>query len=99
MVVSASHDGTARIWDAWTGDCVAVLSGHTGRLNAVVASKDGSTIVTCSDDNSACVWDGNNYTMIRCAVVLGTHAHRAAAPAHHALLLVCLLGYTMLLMS
>jgi len=65
MLVSASHDGTARVWDAWSGDCVSVLSGHSGRLNAVATSLDGSVIISCSDDNSARVWDGNTYKLIR----------------------------------
>lgn len=70
MLVSASHDGTARVWDAWTGECAAVLEGHTGRLNAVATSLDGSVIVSCSDDSSARVWDGNTYNLIRCACLL-----------------------------
>lgn len=67
MLVSCSHDGTARVWDAWSGECAAVLEGHTGRLNAVVTSMDGSAIITCSDDNTARVWDGNTYKLMRCA--------------------------------
>jgi hypothetical protein len=43
-----------------------VLEGHSGRLNAVVTSTDGTTIITCSDDNTARVWDGNSYKLIRC---------------------------------
>lgn len=65
MVVSASQDGTARVWDAWTGECVAVLEGHTGRLNAVVTSLDSSVIITCSDDNTARVWHGTSYQLLR----------------------------------
>jgi WD40 repeat protein len=68
MLVSASHDATARVWDAWTGDCVAVLQGHAARLNSVVASRSGSLIVTCSDDNTARVWDGNTYRALRCGI-------------------------------
>jgi WD40 repeat protein len=64
-LVSASHDGTARVWDAWTGDWLATLQGHTGRLNAVVASRDGGLIVTCSDDNTARVWHGSTYKLVR----------------------------------
>lgn len=66
MLVSCSHDGTARVWDAWSGDCAAVLEGHTGRLNAVVTSLDSSVIITCSDDNTARVWDGSTYKLTRC---------------------------------
>ena len=65
MLVSASHDGTARVWDAWSGECAATLSGHTGRLNAVVTSMDSSVIITCSDDNTARVWHGSSYSLLR----------------------------------
>lgn len=65
MLVSGSHDETARVWDAWSGECVAVLSGHSGRVNAVVTSLDGSVIITCSDDTTARVWDGYAYKLIK----------------------------------
>jgi hypothetical protein len=29
-LVTASHDGTARVWDGDTGRCLHVLAGHTG---------------------------------------------------------------------
>jgi WD40 repeat protein len=32
----------------------------------VVTSTDGSVIITCSDDHSARVWDGNTYKLVRC---------------------------------
>ena len=33
-VVTCGEDGTIRIWDGWTGHCLAVLSGH---LDAVLS--------------------------------------------------------------
>lgn len=77
MLVSCSHDGTARVWDAWSGDCAAVLEGHTGRLNAVVTSLDSSVIITCSDDNTARVWDGSTYKLMRCVAARGVLRHQA----------------------
>lgn len=65
-LVTASHDGTARVWDAWTGECVATLIGHAGRLNAVACSSDGRRIVTVSDDQTARVWETFDYTCIGC---------------------------------
>jgi WD40 repeat protein len=79
MVVSCSHDGTARVWDAWSGDCAAVLEGHTGRLNAVVNSLDSSVIITCSDDNTARVWDGSSYKLMRWVCLCVGHVGSAAA--------------------
>ncbi|KAG2434515.1 hypothetical protein HYH02_012182 [Chlamydomonas schloesseri] len=56
-LVSASHDATARIWDADKGRQLFVLFGHTARLNRVAVDAGGSWAVTASDDNRARVWD------------------------------------------
>ena len=57
QVVTASVDGTARVWDAATGQSLAVLTGHTGWVWNAVFSPDGRRIVTASWDNTARVWD------------------------------------------
>lgn len=62
--VTASHDETARAWDAWTGECIGTMIGHSGRLNAVQASPDGRVVVTASDDMTARVWETLDYTCI-----------------------------------
>lgn len=62
--VTGSHDETARAWDAWTGDCLGTIIGHSGRLNTVHASSDGRVIVTTSDDMTARVWETVDYTCI-----------------------------------
>src|ERR1700733_9018995 len=41
-VVTASWDGTARVWDAATGRAVATLAGHRGWVNSAAFSPDGS---------------------------------------------------------
>src|SRR5262249_39211561 len=40
-LVSGSWDGTVRVWDAATGESLAVLEGHESRVNAVAVSRDG----------------------------------------------------------
>lgn len=32
FLISASHDGTARVWDCGTGELVRALEGHTNRV-------------------------------------------------------------------
>ena len=59
-VVTASHDKTARIWDALTGNLVANLNGHTDFVYAAAFSPDDSRIVTASFDHLAKVWDANS---------------------------------------
>jgi WD40 repeat protein len=56
-IVTASHDKTARIWDARTGAQLAVLSGHADSLYSAAYSPDGTRIVTASADKTARIWD------------------------------------------
>ena len=56
-IVTASIDGTARVWDTATGREIAVLRGHEGIVTSAVYSFDGRTVVTASDDKTARIWD------------------------------------------
>src|SRR5262249_36319369 len=56
-IVTASADGTGRVWDAESGSTTATLSGHDGPVNIAIFSPDGSRILTASDDNTARLWD------------------------------------------
>jgi WD40 repeat protein/serine/threonine protein kinase len=56
-IVTASHDTTARIWDASTGREILQLRGHTGRVWSAVFSPDGRRVVTASFDDTARIWD------------------------------------------
>jgi WD40 repeat protein len=56
-VVTASNDGTARLWDATTGQPIGEpLEGHAAVTSAAF-SPDGKRIVTASKDNTASLWD------------------------------------------
>ena len=56
-VATASYDNTARIWDAKTGEELAVLRGHESDVVDVAFSPDGSRVATASRDNTARLWD------------------------------------------
>jgi WD40 repeat protein len=59
-LVTASWDGTARLWDLTTPDPVAapfVLRGHEGPLGAATFSPDAHLLATASGDGTARVWD------------------------------------------
>jgi WD40 repeat protein/serine/threonine protein kinase len=58
-VVTASEDGTARLWDAG-GAHLHTLSGHTGRVLAARFSPDGSRVATASFDTTARIWDAGS---------------------------------------
>ena len=54
-VVTASVDGTARIWDASTGARLEVLRSG-GPVNVAAFSPNGELVVTASDDGTARIW-------------------------------------------
>ncbi len=56
-IVTASYDGTARVWDARTGKELLKLEGHSREIYDAAFSPDGTRIVTASDDGTARVWD------------------------------------------
>jgi WD40 repeat protein len=56
-IATASHDGTARIWDAASGATVMVLSGHADRVQAVAWSPDAVRLATASRDQTVRIWD------------------------------------------
>jgi WD40 repeat protein len=55
-VVTASEDGTARVWDAESGDQVAVIFAHVNVLRSVAFSPDGQHVATASDDQTGGIW-------------------------------------------
>jgi WD40 repeat protein len=56
-LVTASEDGTARLWDAESGIGLAVLEGHEKALNSAAFSPDGKRVLTAADDQTARLWD------------------------------------------
>ncbi|MBI4675618.1 MAG: NACHT domain-containing protein [Chloroflexi bacterium] len=81
-MVTASSDGTARVWDVATGQQLAELRGHGVTLtveaispetfddvNSARFSPDGQRIVTTSNDRTARIWDAA--TGVQLAVLQG----------------------------
>jgi WD40 repeat protein len=56
-VITASYDGTARLWDASTGRQLGHPLTHQDAVRAVAFSPDGTTVITGSEDNTARLWD------------------------------------------
>ncbi|MGH3755749.1 MAG: hypothetical protein ACRDRP_24295, partial [Pseudonocardiaceae bacterium] len=57
LVVTASRDGTARIWDIATGQPPRILVGHDGAVSSAEFSRDGRFVVTAGEDRTARIWD------------------------------------------
>ncbi|MFO1459114.1 MAG: protein kinase [Verrucomicrobiota bacterium] len=56
-VATGSWDGTARIWNAKTGEPVSGPLRHGAEIRSVQFSPDGQRLVTCSGDRTARIWD------------------------------------------
>ena len=56
-VAVGSLSGDINILNAVTGSQSVVLSGHTGEVNCIVFSSDGTSLVSGSDDKTIKLWD------------------------------------------
>lgn len=70
VAISGGRDGTLRIWDLESGECVRTLTGHTGAVLSVAASADGRTVVSAGRDKTVRVWDRDDG---RCVHTLTGH--------------------------
>lgn len=58
LLATASHDGTARLWDLQgSGGELLTLTGHIGWLNDVAFSTRGDRLATAGEDGTVRVWD------------------------------------------
>ena len=55
-VVAGSRDRTVQIYDAHTGKCEAVLTGHTAWVTKVEWEAGGQRVISSSDDGTTRVW-------------------------------------------
>ncbi|MFQ5791202.1 MAG: WD40 repeat domain-containing protein, partial [Acidobacteriota bacterium] len=59
-LTTASRDGTAKVWDAFSGQELLTLFGHTNRVRSVAFSPDGTRLATASWDGTVKVWDATS---------------------------------------
>jgi hypothetical protein len=74
-------DGTARLWDAASGQLIRVLSGHGEAVNSAAFSPDGSLVVTASNDKTVRVWDAASGEILRILVGHGAAVRSAGFSA------------------
>ena len=63
-IVTASRDGTARVWDAKTGMLLLNLKGHRGSVNSAIFIREDMCILTASWDGTAKVWDAKTGVLL-----------------------------------
>jgi WD40 repeat protein len=56
FVVTASQDGTARVWGARAGQGLVILRGHTDWVYSAAFSPDGHFVITASQDGTARIY-------------------------------------------
>jgi hypothetical protein len=56
-VVSASSDGTLKVWELETGKQEATLEGHWDKVNGCAVTPDGRRVVSASSDGTLKVWE------------------------------------------
>ncbi len=57
-VVSGGFDGTVRVWDAASGECVRELRGHTSFVLSIALSADGGRVVSGGFDGTVRCFSG-----------------------------------------
>ena len=77
--ISASQDGTIRIWDLEIGNCVMTINAHDGPITGLAVTSDASLVVTSSEDGMVRAFALEEGTCLR---TFGT----PKCPIHHFLL-------------
>jgi len=73
MVASASNDGTVRLRDAASGECLHILIGHTdSSVLYLQFSPQGDQVASVSEDKTMRLWD---VLSGQCLVVIQGHGH------------------------
>jgi WD40 repeat protein len=71
-VVTASGDGTVKLWDLNSQKEILTLDGHTREVTSVSFSPDGSSVLTSSEDGRAILWLTTDWTSGRPARQVAT---------------------------
>lgn len=55
--MSGGDDGTVRIWDAQSGKCRKILTGHSASVSCLFMSADNKCLISGSKDATIMIWD------------------------------------------
>ena len=73
-LASASHDGTVKIWDASSGECLRTLAGHRSHssLQSLAFSHDSTRLASAWRDGTVNIWDASSDEWPRTFIIWGT---------------------------
>jgi len=57
FIVSASDDGTCKLWDVNTGALIRTFTGHSGAVFSMDLSPNGKKLISCGADNTIRIWE------------------------------------------
>ena len=81
LLATGSYDGTAKVWNTETGECIMTLEGHTRGVSSVAFhSTNASILATGSFDETAKIW---NTETGECIMTLEGHANMMMSVAFH----------------
>ncbi|KAL7959265.1 WD40-repeat-containing domain protein [Trichoderma compactum] len=69
-IISGSEDGTIKIWDRATSECIATLIGHTGAIQSFAWSPIVQSLASASDDGTVKIW---NVATGECILTFNNH--------------------------
>lgn len=55
--ISGTYDGSVKVWDLESGECIRTLEGHSDTTSSVCITPDGRTAVAGCSDGFLIVWD------------------------------------------
>ncbi|MBG1259620.1 hypothetical protein F8S20_11070 [Nostoc sp. BAE] len=78
LLASGSDDTTIKLWNAFTGECLKTLWGHSSWVNSVSFSPDGRLLASGSYDQTVKLW---NWQTGECLHTFVGHIHRVKTVA------------------
>ncbi len=94
-LVTASSDGTARVWNAITGEPIGAALQHEKTVESAEFSPDGRRVVTASLDQTARLWDARTGQPVAAPMMHDCRVYRARFNPDGTRLVTCCLDATL----